>query len=133
MDLVRRFGAEHAFDYSDPECAAEIRRYTGGTLAYTLDCVAMADTTQLCYNAMGRAGGRYVTLEPFRSAITETRPLTIEPSWLLALTVSDARWISMESTLGMHDQMIIKFAVEFTVSVQALLDQGNLIHTQSRL
>ncbi|KAJ9486445.1 hypothetical protein VN97_g6884 [Penicillium thymicola] len=49
--------------------------------------MAMADTTQLCYNAMGRAGGRYVTLEPFRSAIAETRPLTIEPSRLLALTV----------------------------------------------
>ncbi|CAI7584224.1 unnamed protein product [Penicillium palitans] len=37
MDLVRRFGAENAFDYSDPECAVEIRRYTGGTLAYALD------------------------------------------------------------------------------------------------
>lgn len=124
MDLVRRFGAEHAFDYSDPECAAEIRRYTGGTLAYTLDCVAMADTTQLCYNAMGRAGGRYVTLEPFRSAIAETRALTIEPSWLLALTVF-GRKVDIDGEYSRDARPDDhKFAVELTVSVQALLDQG---------
>ncbi|CAG8902794.1 unnamed protein product [Penicillium egyptiacum] len=124
VDLVRRFGAEHVFDYSDPECAAEIRRYTGGTLAYTLDCVAIAETTQLCYNAMGRAGGRYVTLEPFRSAIAETRPLTIEPSWLLALTVF-GRKVDIDGEYSRDARPDDhRFAAELTVSVQALLDQG---------
>jgi hypothetical protein len=36
---------------------------------------------------LGRAGGRYVALEPFQPAVAQKRPLTVTPSWVLALTV----------------------------------------------
>ncbi|KAK0614863.1 chaperonin 10-like protein [Bombardia bombarda] len=126
FDLVKRFGAEEAFDYGDPDVAAKIRTYTGNTLEYALDCVATAETTQLCYGAVGRAGGRYATLEPFRDAIASTRPLTIQPSWLLALTVF-GRKVALD---GEYARDVIpgdyEFAKQFTAQFQAVLDQGRV-------
>jgi NADPH:quinone reductase-like Zn-dependent oxidoreductase len=87
FDLIRRFGAEQVFDYRSPTCAADIRAYTKNELAYALDCITLAETTQLCYESLGRAGGRYVGLEPFRQAVADTRALTVQPSWLMALTI----------------------------------------------
>lgn len=84
---MRKFGAEKVFDYKSPTCAADIRAYTNNELAYALDCVTQADTTQLCYAALGRAGGRYVSLEPFRDAVAQTRSHTVAPSWVMALSV----------------------------------------------
>ena len=75
---------------------------------------------------MGRAGGRYVTVEPFREAITSSRPLTIEPSWLLALTIF-GRKVDVEGEYkrdaSLEDR---KFGAKLTADVQALLDQGKI-------
>ncbi|KAF7596236.1 hypothetical protein BBP40_002769 [Aspergillus hancockii] len=126
FDLVRRFGAEEVFDYSNPDCAEEIRSFTGNTLAYALDCIATADTTQLCYGAIGRAGGRYVAVEPFRDTVTAQRALTIQPSWLLAVTIF-GRKVELDGEYARdirpEDH---RFAVEFTARMQRLLDQGQL-------
>jgi len=85
----------------------------------------MADTTLFCYGALGRAGGRYVTLEPFREAITSTRP-TIKPSWVLAMTVLGCKL----DLAGEYARDAIpedrKFGVKLTADVQALLDQGRI-------
>ncbi|KAL8923183.1 MAG: hypothetical protein Q9208_004746 [Pyrenodesmia sp. 3 TL-2023] len=124
VDLVLRFGAEKAFDYRSPTCAAEIRSYTRDELAYTLDCVSQADTTQLCYAAMGRAGGRYVSLEPFQKAVAQSRALTIEPSWVMVLTVF-GRKVALEGEYGRDAQpQDRQFAAEAFAAVQSLLDRG---------
>lgn len=65
FDLALKFGADKVFDYHDPACAADIRAYTSGQLAYALDCVSLADTTTLCYKAIGRAGGATSRSSPF--------------------------------------------------------------------
>lgn len=126
FDLVLRFGAEKVFDYANLDCAAEIRAYTKNTLQYAFDCVAMPETTMLCYGAIGRAGGRYVTLEPFRAEATAARPLTIEPSWILALTVYGRK----VSYGGEYDRDAcpedLEFGKRFVKIAQALLDQGKL-------
>ncbi|KAF1973007.1 GroES-like protein [Bimuria novae-zelandiae CBS 107.79] len=85
--LAKRFGATATFDYHGANTAAAIRAYTQNELAYAFDCVSTAETTQLCYDALGRAGGRYTALEPFRTTVTSKRSLTVSPSWLLALTI----------------------------------------------
>ena len=87
FDLVTRFGAEQVFDYHSSTCADDIRRYTRNQLSYALDCVTEAETTQLCYTALGRAGGRYVAVEPFRESIAQTRASTVQPSWFNVMTI----------------------------------------------
>ncbi|GLA26184.1 GroES-like protein [Aspergillus phoenicis ATCC 13157] len=126
FDLARRFGAEAVFDYHDPDCAAAIRAYTKNTLAYALDCLALAETTQLCYGALGRAGGRYVTLEPFREAIAAQRPHTITPSWLLALTIF-GRKVALDGEYGREaNPEDREFGARLTEQVQGLLDEGKV-------
>ncbi|KGO65249.1 Polyketide synthase, enoylreductase [Penicillium italicum] len=123
FDLVYHFGAEKAFDYHSPNVGAEIRAYTSNTLAYALDCVSLADTTQLCYGAIGRAGGRYVALEPFREAIATTRP-TIEPSWVMVLTIF-GRKVALDGVYGRDARPEERvFGAQLFKEVQNLLDCG---------
>ncbi|SPO05364.1 related to toxD gene [Cephalotrichum gorgonifer] len=124
FDLVRRFGAESVFDYHNPECAAQIKEYTKGELAYALDCVTQADTTQLCYAAMGRAGGRYLALEPYRDTIAQTRPLTVEASWMMILTIFGGK-VALEGEYGRDECPEDRvFAARAFTAIQDLLDRG---------
>lgn len=61
--LARSFGAVAVFDYMSPMCGADIRAYTENSLWHVLDCISDEQSAQVCYAAMGRAGGRYVCLE----------------------------------------------------------------------
>lgn len=124
FDLALRFGAEKVFDYHSPTCAADIRAYTGNQLAYAFDCIAEADTTQLCYTALGRAGGRYVTLEPYRESVVKTRASTIEPSWFLATSIFGNK-IALDGVYGRDARPEDKaFATAAFEAVQTLLDRG---------
>ncbi|PSR83726.1 hypothetical protein BD289DRAFT_435485 [Coniella lustricola] len=126
FDLVRRFGAEQVFDYGQDDCAATIRAYTRNTLASALDCIATAETTQLCYGALGRAGGRYATVEPFRESVTSQRALTVVPSWLLAVTVF-GRKVDLDGEYARPARPQDKeLALRLTAYAQTLLDQGQL-------
>lgn len=123
--LAQHFGAEKVFDYHHPTCATDIRTYTSNQLAHALDCVSLADTTQLCYSAIGRAGGRYVSLEPYRTSVTDTRP-TIEPSWLMVLSVF-GKDVALEGEYGRkgkpEDRRLGKEAFEV---VEELLGKGEI-------
>ena len=123
-----RFGAEKAFDYRSSTAAADVRAYTRNELAYALDCVSVADTTKLCYASIGRAGGRYFSLEPFRETVAQIRSLTIEPSWIMALTIF-GREVALDGDYGRDARPQDRhFGAEATAAVQALLDCG-LIET----
>ncbi|KAM0815674.1 putative Enoyl reductase (ER) domain-containing protein [Seiridium cardinale] len=123
-DLVLSFGAEKVFDYNSPTCAADIRTYTGNELSYAFDCVAEADTTQLCYAAIGRAGGRYVTVEPFRESIAKTRSVLIEASWILATSVFGNK-IALDGVYGRDANPEHRiFGGQAFEAFQCLLDQG---------
>lgn len=58
--LVDSRGAEAAFDYSDPDTPAAIKKHTGGQLKHVLDCISDAQSVETCFAAMARVGGRYV-------------------------------------------------------------------------
>jgi hypothetical protein len=112
------------FNYASPTCAAEIRAYTQGELAYALDCISSAETTQLCYGALGRAGGRYVSLESYQNAIAQTRSLTVQSSWVLDLTIFGQK-VSLDGEYGREacpeDRA---FGRDAFAAVQNLLDRG---------
>ena len=122
--LALRFGAEKVFDYHSPTCALDIRAYTRGELAYALDCISQADTTQLCYASIGRAGGRYVALEPFRDTVAKTRSLTIEPSWIIVLTMFGGK-VALKGEYGREARPQDRlFGTQAFAAIQSLLDRG---------
>lgn len=124
--LARRYGAEEVFDYKSPTCAADIRAYTGNELAFALDCVTQADTTQMCYQAIGRAGGRYVSLEPFRDTVAQTRPHTVEPSWVMALAIFGLE-VALDGEYGRAPNAENrKVGVKAFAAAQALMNRNQL-------
>ncbi|KAI8167085.1 Deshydrogenase mlcG [Colletotrichum sp. SAR 10_65] len=64
--LARSNGAEEVFDRHDKECAQKIKSYTRNNLRYALDCITSVESTILCFAAIGRAGGKYVSLDPWQ-------------------------------------------------------------------
>jgi aspyridone synthetase trans-acting enoyl reductase len=78
-------GADAAFDYHDASCADDIRRYTGGSLAYALDCIADLASMKICYAALGPAGGKYTALNPFPLRGHTRRD--VRPDYVLCYTI----------------------------------------------
>jgi len=62
FDLVRRLGADAVFDYTDPNSAAEIRKYTNNNLKLVFDCISTEATAKFCDNALSTEGGEYSAL-----------------------------------------------------------------------
>lgn len=124
FELVKKFGAEKVFDYHDSNCGDAIRAYTGNELAYALDCVAEAETTQMCYAAIGRAGGRYVAVEPFRDSIAQGRSYTIKPSWFNVMTIW-GRKVNLGGEYAREASLEDRqFGARSFAVVQSLLDRG---------
>ncbi|TLD11441.1 hypothetical protein PspLS_11937 [Pyricularia sp. CBS 133598] len=65
FQLARTNGAAEVFDYRDPDCSKKIRQLTKGGLELALDCITTVESTTFCFGAIGRAGGTYVSLDPF--------------------------------------------------------------------
>ncbi|CRG89195.1 Protein TOXD [Talaromyces islandicus] len=126
FDLARSFGAEQVFDYHDEDCAEQIRSYTSKSLAYVLDCVSLAHTTQLCLAAIGRAGGRYLALEPYRDKLATRK--TVKMSWIMMLTIFGRR-VALDGVYGRDAQPEdYELGKTLFAQVQKLLDKG-MIHT----
>ncbi|KAK1714905.1 hypothetical protein BDP67DRAFT_618078 [Colletotrichum lupini] len=64
FDLAKRNQAVEVFDRNDKELAKKIKTYTKGNLKYALDCITTVESTAFCYAAIGRGGGKYVSLDP---------------------------------------------------------------------
>ncbi len=58
FELVKSLGAAAAFDYKDPDCAAQIRTFTHNDLKYVWDTISLPATAQLCADVIS-PGGRY--------------------------------------------------------------------------
>ncbi|KAL0938255.1 alcohol dehydrogenase GroES-like domain-containing protein [Colletotrichum truncatum] len=65
FQLSRKNGAEEVFNRFDKDVAQKIKIHTRNNLKYALDCTSNVESTTVCFNAIGRAGGNYVALEPF--------------------------------------------------------------------
>lgn len=73
---------------------------------------------------MGRAGGRYVTLEPFRDRVAQTRPLTVEPSWFMVLSIFGAPVILSGEYHRDADPKYREAGAKQFAAVQALMNRG---------
>ncbi|KAH7062708.1 chaperonin 10-like protein [Paraphoma chrysanthemicola] len=123
MELVKSFGADAIFNYSDPDCARKIRAHAANSLRFAIDCITTPDTTQLCYHALGRTGGRYVSLDPFSEMVAATRKV-VSAGWVLGpeLMGEEICWPAP------HGRAANSFAREFCVvwnkTLQRLLEEG---------
>ena len=84
--LTKSRGAVASFDYTDPDCKDQIRRWTSDTLAHAVDCFGNASTMTLCYSAIGDRGGKYVALEQYPRRLT-IRRRDVKADWVLGWTL----------------------------------------------
>jgi NADPH:quinone reductase-like Zn-dependent oxidoreductase len=131
FELARSYGADAVFDHSSPTCAADIRSYTRNGLRFALDCITTPETTRLCYAALGRAGGRYVALDPFSEAVAATRAV-VRPDWVLGpeMVGEDIAWPAPHGRKGNPEAR--RFCEVWTRTLQRLLDRG-LLRTHPQL
>jgi NADPH:quinone reductase-like Zn-dependent oxidoreductase len=125
--LVQSYGADEVFDYNSPTCAQDIKSLTRNGLKYAIDCVTTSSSTQLCYNAIGRAGGRYTSLDPYSDVVAASRP-SVKASWVLGpeLLGEELRWPAPHGRPGNTDAKT--FCGIWASVLQGLLDQ-DLIRT----
>ncbi|KAL1880366.1 putative secondary metabolism biosynthetic enzyme [Paecilomyces lecythidis] len=124
VELVTSYGAEKAFDYHSPTCAQDIRAYTRNALSFAVDCITQPSTMKLCYDAIGRAGGRYVALDPFPESENTRR--VVKPDWILATSVT-GQGCSWPTPYGRDgDPKIRAWAEGFFAEVQQLIEAGQI-------
>ncbi|KAI0869515.1 GroES-like protein [Hypoxylon argillaceum] len=125
MERVMSLGAVKTFDYRSPTCAVEIREYAKNSLGYALDCITTSETTSICYEAIGSAGGRYVSLDPPSTLIKYSRR-DVYADWINALTVFGlpVRFSGIYSrAANLEDRKQIR---GFMLKVEALVHKGLL-------
>ncbi|KAJ9296561.1 hypothetical protein DTO271G3_5259 [Paecilomyces variotii] len=84
FNRLQQLGAEGTFDYHSPTCGSDLRDYTENRLAFAMDCISSTDSMQICYEAIGSAGGRYVSLDPF--PLNRHTRRSIRPEWVFLFT-----------------------------------------------
>ncbi|KAK1963583.1 NAD(P)-binding protein [Colletotrichum sublineola] len=125
-DQVKAYGAEETFDYRQPDSAAKIKAFTKNNLRYALDCITTVDSTTFCYAAIGRAGGKYVALDPF-SPHAATRG-NIKTDWVLGPTIfgDGSSW---PAPYGRPPSAEIRaYGEKLWAVAQKLVDEGKLRH-----
>lgn len=130
-DLVRSFGADEVFDYTSPTCAADIKAHTRNCLRLAFDCITTVETTRLCYAALGRAGGRYVALDPYSGAVSNTRSI-VHADWVFGMDLlgEDVEWPAPHGRKA--NPVATEFGVHWNKTLQSLLDRG-LVRTHPQL
>ncbi|KAH8690645.1 putative alcohol dehydrogenase [Talaromyces proteolyticus] len=81
--MVSSYGAASVFDYHSPSCAADIKTATKNQLRFVLDCIGTAQSTALCYAAIARTGGRYVSVERYPESAAMRK--LVQGSWVMML------------------------------------------------
>ncbi|KAI8950365.1 GroES-like protein [Xylaria longipes] len=127
FEEILALGAARVFDYNSPTCAKEIRRATVGRLTAALDCVTKTSTTRTCYEAIGPAGGRYVSLDPAPQRIAATRPRDVKPYAVLAFEAL-GRDVKLDEPFQRDAQPEkYEFTVRWLRQAEELLRLGKLV------
>lgn len=64
FDLLRKLGADHVFDYNEPNIGAKIREATNDKLKLVFDCIAEGDSFNITAAAISSTGGHMSGLLP---------------------------------------------------------------------
>lgn len=61
FELCKSFGADHVFDYKDPESAKKIQDLVGGSLKLCVDAISTDETASLCAEILS-SNGKYSSI-----------------------------------------------------------------------
>ena len=88
-------------------------------------------STQSCYAAIGRAGGRYVSLDPYPEHAATRK--VVKADWVLGPTIfgDGCSWPSPYGRAA--DPELRQYGVHLWAVVQKLIDEGRLRHHPLRV
>ncbi|KAK1830683.1 putative zinc-binding dehydrogenase [Podospora conica] len=124
FSLVKQYGADAVFDYRSRTCAMDIRTYTKNKLRRVIDPFGEAATTALCFEAMGRAGGIYCSLETYQQSLCTRR--TVKHSLVMGPAIL-GRGVLLPEPYGVPpDPELHAWSKRFFRSLQGLIDENKI-------
>ncbi|KAF5007625.1 hypothetical protein FDECE_6058 [Fusarium decemcellulare] len=124
IELVKSYGADAAFDYRSPTCGANIKKYTKNALRYAIDPFGEARTMSICYEAIGRAGGKYCALEQYQEALATRR--TVTPLLIMGSSIAGRGLVLPEPYGSPPDPELGAWSLKFYKDLQRMIDEGRL-------
>lgn len=132
FELVGARGVQggDAIDYVRPDAVEEIRKRCnatrgGGQLRHAYDCIADPASVSHCYAALGRAGGRYVSLEVVPEELRTRR--AVQHRDVLCYEGFGEDVPLSGSYERPADPAKLALVVKYFAVFQKLLDQGKLV------
>jgi NADPH:quinone reductase-like Zn-dependent oxidoreductase len=109
------------FNYNDLDCGAQIRAYTNNTLKFAFDTISLADSAQICADALStKPGSRYGSLLPLKFPRED-----VEYTTTLMYTIFDAEF-TKRGTHFPRSTEDFEFARMFFEMTERLLAEGKL-------
>lgn len=66
---MQEYGAVGNAPYTSPSCVETVKSLANGVpIRHALDCITTPESVAICFDAIGRAGGRYACLEKLEDA-----------------------------------------------------------------
>lgn len=109
------------FDYRSPTCAADIKAQTKGALRLALDCITIPSSIKICYDSIGRMGGKYTAVElpPEMPGLRRV----VKQDWVMGMTLTGR---AIDLGKGYVRPVIpehVKFGLTWAPLCQRLIDE----------
>ncbi|KAI9163196.1 alcohol dehydrogenase GroES-like domain-containing protein [Paramyrothecium foliicola] len=131
FDLAKKNLAEEVFDRHDKELAQKIKSYTKGNLRYALDCITTVESTALCYAAIGRGGGKYVSLDPWQEHVASRKVVTADFTVGPRIFGEGCTWPEPYRSDPSEDMRV--FGISVWETVEKLIQDNKLQHHPLRV
>lgn len=126
FDLVKSYGADAAFDYSDAKkCAEQIKEYTNNSLRYVFDCISEKSSPQICADALASDSKdgdlEYSSLLP----VQEFPRKDVKNRHTLAYTITNEafKFAGQDVPASQDD---FEFAKKFWTAAEGLMQEGKV-------
>lgn len=108
FDLVKRYGADHVFDYKSPTVGRDIRKITNDELRHVFDTIAYDSTAAIAAEAISSKGGKYSSLlfldNPFPRADVESVATLAYTGFGEEFTKGTKTWAGQQDHLDFQDK-----------------------------
>ncbi|KAI9891083.1 MAG: hypothetical protein M1814_003282 [Vezdaea aestivalis] len=122
FDLVKKLGADEAFDYSDPEVGQKINKATGNQLQYAFDCIVSESSVAICYAALSTASPAHYT--SLLGKKTGPREIAYSGATMAYTCVGEAFKMGSNDFPAIPEDF--EFAKQWASTVQGLLAEGKI-------